>query len=67
MDNFAMIERFYDVPARMDAPVMYQGRKGVVIGTVGNYVTVEFPNGCERNYHPQNLRWLEDDPIKEGE
>jgi len=67
MDKFGIIELSYDVPARMDAPVMYQSRVGRVVGTSGHYVVVEFSDGSSWDCHPQSLRWLEDDPIKEGE
>jgi ribosomal protein L21E len=70
MDNFAIIERFYDVPARMGAPVEYRGRRGSVVGATGNYLKVEFDDnmGSPRlTFHPNTLKWLEDEPMKEGE
>jgi len=70
MDNFAMIERFYDVPARMGAPVEYHGRRGVVVGATGNYLKVEFDDSGRSprlTFHPSTLKWLDDHPIKEGE
>lgn len=60
MDKYALIERFYDVPAREGAKVLFNGRRGMVVGACGNYLDVEFQDGNRRMCHPGGLVWLED-------
>lgn len=67
MNEYALVERFYDVPARFGARVRVDGREGQVVGVEGNCLRVTFSVGdLGFVYHPMRLEWLDDHPIKEG-
>lgn len=60
--NYEWFRRCYGVPARRNAPVVFDGRPGKVTATSGPYLRIKFDDGAKSsgNYHPTwKMEWLE--------
>lgn len=58
MNEFQYIKDYYGVPARRGFVVEYNGKRGVVTGTSGPYLTVRLDGEkLAKPYHPGDLQW----------